>query len=205
MKPYYLIIMVFCFFGLIGCVDNPFKKQPAQVTELDTISFENLSKKSYDYLFKQQDSCETKFHINSYEHWFYDQATGLLTFSDSGIAKVIVEYEEVGSISNTSNTWLWSWDNASVDALIKQKMEIVKEYGKRRSFIKLTDAEWKADEVDGWEMTAISSYLLKAKGAYRCPSGDGKLLSYLIYKNIRWANPTSPLLKTSSMPNTSKH
>ena len=39
-----------------------------------------------------------------------------------------------------------------------------------------------AEEVDGWEMTAISAYLLKAKGAYRVPTG--KTFSFMLFMEI---------------------
>ncbi|WP_428444106.1 hypothetical protein [Photobacterium sagamiensis] len=33
--------------------------------------------------------------------------------------------------------------------------------------------KWKADEVDGWEMTSVTCLLLDAKGSYRTTSGNG--------------------------------
>lgn len=68
------------------------------LTELDTISFEQLSKKAYEYLNKQQEICNTVYKIGTYQNWYYDQLTGELTFSDNGVKKLIVEYEEVGSV-----------------------------------------------------------------------------------------------------------
>ena len=66
----------------------------------------------------------------------------------------------------------------------------MKEYGLRRNFEKLITPKWTADQYDGWEMTAIASYLLKTKGAYRVPASNGKLFSFMIFKNIRWADTT---------------
>ncbi|WP_409035712.1 DUF6882 domain-containing protein [Pedobacter africanus] len=64
----------------------------------------------------------------------------------------------------------------------------VKSYGESRGFKKLIDRKWKADEIDGWEMTAIAAYVLKAKGAYRVPSKDEKLFLFMIFKNIKWVD-----------------
>jgi hypothetical protein len=156
-------------------------------SELDSLSFKALSKKAYDYLYAQQDTCEAVYKIGGYQRWYYDQPTGKLTFSDSGVAKLIIDYEEVGSLSLKSNTWLWAWANPHLEEVVKSEISRVRDYGKKRDFKKLTDRKWKADEYDGWEMTAIAAYLLKAKGAYRVPSSDSLLYSFMIFKDIQWA------------------
>jgi hypothetical protein len=155
------------------------------ISELDTISFDHLSQKAYAYLQEQQDLANKSYKIDQKEHWFYDQATGLLTFSDSGVNKIAITYEEVGSLSFKSNTWLWGWENPHLDDKVKSQISLVRDYGARRGFEKLTNPKWKADEYDAWEMTAIAAYLMKAKGAYRVPSDDSNLYSFMIYKDIR--------------------
>jgi hypothetical protein len=152
------------------------------ITPKDTKEFEELSKISYEYLKKQQEEVEEKYGIEKYENWFYDQEKGTLSFSDKGIDKIIIKYEEVGSISKTSNTWLWSWANPHLDYKIKTDVNLVKEYGEKQKLEKLIKRKWNADEYDGWEMTAISAYLMRAKGAYRVPTE--KTFSFMIYKEI---------------------
>lgn len=168
---------------LVSC--NQTKSSHHKVSELDTISFSNLSQKAYDYLFARQDDCDSIYHIGRFEHWYYDQATGKLTFSNKDTIKLVIDYEEVGSISLKSNTWLWSWDNSSIEPKVKSQITNVRDYGDKRDFKKLTEAKWKADLYDGWEMTAIAAYLMKAKGAYRIPIHDSSLYSFMIFKNIR--------------------
>ena len=152
------------------------------ITPKDTKEFEELSKISYEYLKKQQEEVEEKYGIEKYENWFYDQEKGTLSFSDKGIDKIIIKYEEVGSISKISNTWLWSWANPHLDYKIKTDVNLVKEYGEKQKLEKLIKRKWNADEYDGWEMTAISAYLMRAKGAYRVPTE--KTFSFMIYKEI---------------------
>jgi len=158
--------------------------------ELDTISFEYLSRKAYEYLNKQQDICNSVYKIGTYQNWYYDQLTGKLTFSDNGTKKLIIDYEEVGSVSEVTNTFLWAWANPHLEENIKTEIAKVKEYGLKRNFEKLTNSKWTADQYDGWEMTAIASYLLKSKGAYRVPTSNKKLFSFMIFRNIRWADST---------------
>ncbi len=158
--------------------------------ELDSISFDSLLVKSYDYLYAQQDSCEKIYGIGSFQNWYYDQFTGELSFSNDSVKKLIIDYEEVGSVSLKTNTWLWAWANPHLEEKVKGEIGKVKSYGESRGFKKLIDRKWTADEIDGWEMTAIAAYLLKAKGAYRVPSKDKKLFSFMIFKSIKWADTT---------------
>ena len=51
--------------------------------------------------------------------------------------------------------------------------------------MKLACAYWSAEEEDGWEMAAVSAYLLKARGAYRSP--EGHRLGFMIMTGVRWA------------------
>jgi hypothetical protein len=190
LKPFLLSTLTIGLFSLFSCGD-PSEHDKSRVTELDTISFEDLSKKAYEYLYEQQEICDTVYKIGSYEHWFYDQMTGELTFSHNGEKKLIIDYEEVGSVSEATNTFLWAWANANIEEKVRSEIIKVEKYGGSRGFDKLTDGKWKADLYDGWEMTAIASYLLKAKGAYRVPSNNGRLFSFMIFKSIRWADTTS--------------
>jgi hypothetical protein len=149
-----------------------------------TSEFEILRKESYNYLIEQQKIIEDAYGIHKYEDWFYDQETGILTFSNAETKDKIVEiqYEEVGSISNISNTWLWSWANPHIEPKVRTEIEIVRDYGKENDLESLTKSKWIADEYDAWEMTAISAYLMKAKGAYRFPLEN--TFSFVIYKEI---------------------
>lgn len=149
-----------------------------------TSEFEVLSKKAYKYLNEQMKIVEETYGIHGYENWHYDQETGILTFSNSESQDKIVEihYEEVGSISKISQTWLWSWANPNLEPKIKTEIESVKNYGEVNNLESLTKRKWFGDEYDSWEMTAISAYLMKAKGAYRLPLEN--TFTFVIYKEI---------------------
>jgi hypothetical protein len=185
LKAIIILIINVCFFLIPGCETRQ-RTSASPLNELDSISFANLSTKSYQYLNEQQAICDSIYKIGKYEHWFYDQFTGKLTFNDFGVNKIEIDFEEVGSLSFISNTWLWAWANPHVEEKVKSKINMVRDFGIKRSFQKLKTEKWKADEYDGWEMTAIAAYLMKAKGAYRVPSSDSSLYSFMIFKTIRW-------------------
>ena len=144
--------------------------------------FRDYLTEAHDYLTTQQDICRDTFGLNSYERWFYDQHTGLLEFFNGDTIKLRIKYQEVGSVSKISNTWLWAWDNPNlVDGIATESFR-VKEFGELEKYERLTKSKWIADEVDGWEMTSIMAYLLNAKGAYRI-SGEN-VFSYVIFMDI---------------------
>lgn len=161
--------------------------------ECPCLSFDNLSTEAYRYLNEQQENCKATYKLLEYQNWYYDQPTGKLTFSDDGITKLIIDYEEVGSVSQKTNTWLWSWGNPHVDDKVKTEITKVRSYGVKCDLPKLVTAKWNADESDGWEMTAIAAFLLKAKGAYRVPHKENDLFSFVIFKEINWAEITISL------------
>lgn len=146
--------------------------------------FKDLSKAAYAYLNEQQQFCESEYLLGKHGEWYYDQETGIITFSNKGKVYLSINYESVGSISETSNTWLWSWANGSTWPNISTEILAVKDYGNMHNYEKLIEAKWDADIYDGWEMTAISAYLLNAKGAYRVPHSEGNLFSFKIFKKV---------------------
>lgn len=166
--------------GLFSCFT---KKNTDELSKPEVSEeFTNFLKEAYEYLNAQQDSCQNIYNLGLYERWDYDQETGLLEFSDSGIVKIRIKYEEVGSISKTSETWLWAWNNPHLLEQVKSEIPKVKEFGLSKNYEPLTKPKWYGDEYDGWEMTAISAFVLKAKGAYRVSTDN--VYSFMIFKEI---------------------
>jgi hypothetical protein len=163
-------------------------------THLQTVTEQDLSKPeatdefvdfltdAHNYLLEQQDICKKEYGLSSYERWFYDQETGLIEFFDGDTLKLRITYQEVGSVSKISNTWLWAWANPNLADNIAVDSDEVREFGDANNFERLTKRKWMADEVDGWEMTAIMAFLTNAKGAYRVP-GDN-VYSFLVFTDI---------------------
>lgn len=68
--------------------------------------------------------------------------------------------------------------------LDKTKSDIVKvkNFWEKHNLEHLTKRKWQADEVWGWEMTSISSYVMQAKWAYRIPWEQVQI--FIIFKEI---------------------
>jgi hypothetical protein len=125
-----------------------------------------------------QDRFQNKFDLTWYENWFYDQTTRLLTFS-TGDKQLNFKYIDIGSFSEKSYTWKWSWDNSTTLAGVKERTKAVKDFGQRSGFPKLTEGYFPSDEIEAWEFTAIAAKLLNGIGVYR-PVNDAGLKIFLV-------------------------
>jgi hypothetical protein len=147
--------------------------------------YDQFVRDSYEYLNRVQDAAKQDFALGSYSRYDWDQDKGTLVFSDEGVAKVIANVEFVGSISNRTKTWLWSWDNATIQPSVKEHITEVRKFGELHGLRHLTTAKWEATEEDGWAMTAVTARILQAKGAYRSPNDDG--YTFFVFTSIGWA------------------
>jgi len=127
---------------------------------------------------------QEEFKIGGYKRWKYDLETATLTFSDNNVPFVVADIQAAGSISNKSKSWLWSWANRSLPDHVTDSVLAVKEFGEKNNISKLKEDYWEADEADGWEMAAVASRIIGAKGVYRCPDENG--FFFLILTSIRF-------------------
>jgi hypothetical protein len=170
----------------IVCADCYDQAKERNRIKLSDEEFESLIQDAYEYLNNQIRECKTEFKILNYERFDYDNETGEIIFSDHGIPKVIAEYQNVGSFSTKTNTWLWAWANDSITEDTRELAQIVRGFGETHGIEKLTTAHWEAEEVDGWEMTALTAKLTEAMGAYRAPVDH--LFIFMIFTDVRWAD-----------------
>ncbi len=65
-------------------------------------------------------------------------------------------------------------------------IEQVKQYGLVNGFRKLFEESWDADIYDGWEMAAISTYLLNGLGVYRTPNKEETIFHFKLLMRIEF-------------------
>lgn len=157
MKNYLALLLTFIS-GLAGAADQ---------------NWEKLIRLSNEYTQVRQQELETRFQFSDYDHWDIDQEKGELVFSKNGVPIRVAKFQFVGSYSDTSKSWLWSWANSSILPSLSKDISVVKVYGEKHGFKKLSERKWEAAQADGWQMTAIANYLLKGKGVYRPPFAQG--------------------------------
>jgi len=134
----------------------------------------------------KQDFLRENFNINEHKRWDWDLEKEVLEFSNDGIVAVTAKMEFVGSVSTSSNTWLWGWANPSLEGSIDTISNKLTTFGRESKYLKLTTPFWSADEIDGWEMTAVAAELLGSRGAYRTTSESS--YTYMLIHDINWVS-----------------
>ena len=145
---------------------------------LEAPDYNMFAEKCVKELKELQGKFMAEYDINWYENWFYNQTTGLLTFS-TGDQEINFKYFALGSFSEKSKTWKWSWDNEYTLDNVKEKTSVVKEFGQKSNFLKLNNGCFESDEVEAWEFAAIAAHLTSAIGIYR-PVSDSQLKIFLV-------------------------
>jgi len=151
--------MITSLVALFGCGK---KENPA---------FKTLTEKATYDLQAKTASHQAVWGLGKSDRWDLNQSDGnlIFTFPDK---TVTCEAQLIGSYDKTRGTWLWSWDNPSVETNLTRNSRWLRDYGTQNKYEKLTRAEWKATENDAWEMAALATLLCNAQGAYRGPAGD---------------------------------
>jgi len=143
-----------------------------------TIDYDDFAGKCIEDLKALQDKFSEDYNIPFYDNWFYNQSTGLLTFS-TGDKEINFKYFDAGSFSEKSNTWKWSWDNEDTLDNVKAKAELIREFGQNNAFTKLTTGLFESNEVEAWEFAAIAAKLANGLGVYR-PVNENRLKIFLV-------------------------
>lgn len=145
---------------------------------MDITTYDKFSATCIEELKILQDNFFKDYNIESYDNWFYNQATGLLTFS-TGDNELNFRYIDIGSFSEKANTWKWSWDNEHTLDNVKKGTELIKDFGQSNGYTKLTTGYFESSETEAWELVAIAAKLLNGIGVYR-PVNDVQLKIFLV-------------------------
>ena len=145
---------------------------------METLDYDNFVTTCVEDLKVLQDKFQNEYHVGWYDNWFYNQSTGLLTFS-TGDQQLNFKYFSIGSFSEKSKTWQCSWDNDTTLESVKKQVNIVRQFGQRSNFQKLTNGYFDSDEFEAWEFVAIAAKLTNGIGVYR-PVNDVQLKMFFV-------------------------
>ena len=145
---------------------------------MENLEYHSFAETCVEKLKVLQEKFQKEYDLDWYANWFYNQTTGLLTFS-TGDAELNFRYFDIGSFSEKSNTWKWSWDNYSTLENVKKQTNFIKEFGLQSGFPKLTNGCFQSDEFEAWEFAAIAANLTNGIGVYR-PVNDRQLQIFLV-------------------------
>ncbi len=149
---------------------------------METLDYNVFAEKCVADLKILQEKFQKDYDLDWYEDWFYNQATGLLTFSTNEV-KLNFKYFQVGSFSKKSDTWKWSWANDHTLDNVKETTKVIREFGQSSNFPKLIEGCFPSDEFEAWEFTAISAKIANGIGVYR-PVDDEQLKIFLVLTEL---------------------
>lgn len=125
--------------------------------------------------------------LGTFDRWNIDQDVGDLVFSNADGTTAVAPAQIIGSFSTSDNSWLWAWDNPSIDDDLKFHALKLKEYGEKHGIEKLTTQKWTGTEDDAWAMAALAVKLCDAQGAYRGPAGPSYV--FLTFGEVKISKP----------------
>jgi uncharacterized protein DUF6882 len=107
--------------------------------------------------------------------WNVDQDEGTITFDSPKGIRATAPVQVVGSYNTEDGTWLWGWDNPSLEAPLTEHAKKVRAYGIEKDYDILTTPKLFCPEDQCWELTALACMLCEAQGAYRGPAGTARV------------------------------
>lgn len=136
-----------------------------------------------------QDRLRRDYQLGRWPRFDYDEGTGILVFSEGGIAKVLADVQFVGELSRRDSTWRWAWELPYVRGELAGAASQARRYGWLHRVAPLRRSGRSGDNADGWEMTSLTGWIAGAEGGYRAPSSDSSYYTYMLLRNVRWAPP----------------
>lgn len=156
----------------VGCMDDASRHR-----------WETFRSACCNELAQKNEKLWERLSLDSYKRWDWDQDSAEMVFSNDGVRGVTAKIGFVGSLSKTSDTWLWAWANFSLAESVRTSVIEVRDFGEKDDFLALTVPRWPANQEDGWHMAAIAARILNAEGVYRTPTDSGYL--WMVLHEVR--------------------
>ena len=112
--------------------------------------------------------------------WSIDVAGGTICLGERGTYPIQV----LGTVSRTSETWLWSWANKKAN-IKKQSMRVATvlcELGKQENLFELTKSQFYAERINGMDLALLSSSFFDTMIAFEWQHQHGCI--YILIENL---------------------
>jgi hypothetical protein len=133
--------------------------------------FAALQKVSIEELKLKTDAHRTAWGLDRIKRWDLNQDDGQLVFSLADGLKATAPAQIIGTYNADDHTWLWAWDNPSIEDRLKSDALKLRKYGEEHHVDRLTQRKWVGTEDDAWAMVAVAVKLCGEQGGYRGPAG----------------------------------
>ena len=128
--------------------------------------------------------------------WDLDQDAGHLRLGDD----LVLPAQILGTVSEATSTWRWSWANPSVDEALTLKAREALEIGRERGIGVLTAPDVDLARIgDGHVLALAVAGLLDADAYYRCPYDGGEAFVLVTLPQVREAMPEPAAVRAVSV------
>lgn len=134
------------------------------------LNYEEFAERELNKLIDIQEKFLEEFNLNSYKHWFYESEFSILRLFNNEQDEIFFNYIPIGTFSNNTMTWMWSWFNKSSIEPNKNETLKVKDFGLENKYEKLFEGTFTANEYDASQLLSISFYILNGIGIYKVTS-----------------------------------
>jgi hypothetical protein len=145
-----------------------------------------LKQTAFGFFLERNAEMTSHYHFGQWATYVWDMDAATLTFSDKEQPRVVATVEFAGSYARVPKTWMWSWANPSMSGAVTGRMHKVREHGRTHDIVPLYADHWHAPETHAHEMTAVTAYLLGARGAYRVPGSMPGTTVYMVIMDAQW-------------------
>lgn len=135
----------------------------------DHPAFKRLLAQSIEELRAKTAAQDATWHLGDSD-WNVDQDTGEIVFTSPKGIVATAPVQIIGTYNTRDGTWLWGWDNPSVEPALQQHALEVRAYGEKHGVAQLTTRKLTCTEDDAWMLTALACKLCGAQGVYRGPA-----------------------------------
>lgn len=132
------------------------------------------------------DDLEEHWHFSKVTEWGLDDASGMIHWTLPNGKQATAACQVMGTYDLQSGSFLWAWDNDSIEEKLKQDAQHVHDFGKENGVEFLSYRKLDCEEDDVWDLIALSSQICGSKGAY-CGETDGVLL-YVTFGDVKLAD-----------------
>ncbi len=135
---------------------------------------------------KSSAKVDAEFNLADHDRWEFAQSTGQLIFFNKAGKKVVAADVQIAGTWAANHSWMWAWNNDSLDPSLKKDMSKVRDFGREKNFYELITPVLTVDPDYAWTLTAVAGGLIKARSAYRVRNGNGYI--YFLITDLKWVN-----------------
>lgn len=145
--------------------------------------YEKFLKNACESFLESSKKVNEEYKLASFERWDFTQESGQIVFSDKGVKKLVANVQVAGSWA-ANNTWMWGWNNKSLEKALVKDLLKVRDFGVSKNYPEFTTPIFASDPDYAWTLTAAAGYITKAKTSYRGENGTGYV--YFLITDLRW-------------------